>query len=179
MLVVRHLNKASGGNPIYRGGGSIGIVGAARAGLLVAADPDDPTRNRYILAGTKANLAALAPASGHPDKEAALQGSARVIWDGQTEHTASGLLAAGADPSRAEKLQEACDFPGTSLADGPQPAGEVQTHADKLGIKRGTLNRAERAAGHRSGEGGPQERALDVGLAGQSGPSERRYPSSQ
>ncbi len=41
VLVVRHLNKATGGVALYRGGGSIGIIGAARSGLLVAADPDD------------------------------------------------------------------------------------------------------------------------------------------
>ena len=34
--------QRGGDKAIYRGGGSIGIVGAARTGLLVAADPDDP-----------------------------------------------------------------------------------------------------------------------------------------
>jgi len=35
VLLLRHLNKAKGGDPMYRGGGSIGIVGAVRAGMLV------------------------------------------------------------------------------------------------------------------------------------------------
>ena len=39
VLIVRHLNKAGGGNTPYRGGGSLGIIGAARAGLVVAEDP--------------------------------------------------------------------------------------------------------------------------------------------
>src|SRR5918997_427133 len=38
VLLVRHLNKSAGGNALYRGGGSIGIIGAARAGLVVAPD---------------------------------------------------------------------------------------------------------------------------------------------
>ena len=54
VLLLRHLNKAKGGDPLYRGGGSIGIVGAARAGLLVAPDPDDPERR--VLASVKSNL---------------------------------------------------------------------------------------------------------------------------
>ncbi len=36
VVVVRHLNKGNASNPLYRGGGSIGIIGAARSGLLVA-----------------------------------------------------------------------------------------------------------------------------------------------
>ena len=59
IVVVRHLNKSVGANPLYRGGGSIGIIGAARCGLLLAPDPDDPERR--ILAATKGNLGQLPP----------------------------------------------------------------------------------------------------------------------
>ncbi|MDE2058745.1 MAG: AAA family ATPase [candidate division NC10 bacterium] len=41
VLVIRHLNKSGGSQSIYRGGGSIGIVGAARMALLVAKDPEN------------------------------------------------------------------------------------------------------------------------------------------
>ena len=44
VVVVRHLNKSNTGPALYRGGGSIGIIGAARSGLLVAVDPDDEER---------------------------------------------------------------------------------------------------------------------------------------
>jgi RecA-family ATPase len=54
IVVVRHLNKSSSANPLYRGGGSIGIIGAARCGLLLAQDPEQPPRR--ILAATKGNL---------------------------------------------------------------------------------------------------------------------------
>src|SRR5207244_1306509 len=54
VVVIRHLNKGSGSNPLYRGGGSIGIIGAARSGLLVARDPDNP--DKRVLASTKCNL---------------------------------------------------------------------------------------------------------------------------
>src|SRR5712692_10050640 len=59
VLIVRHLNKSSSDNPLYRGSGSIGIIGSARAGLLVTPDPYD--ENRRILATTKNNLSAPAP----------------------------------------------------------------------------------------------------------------------
>ena len=41
VIIVRHLTKNSAeGNPLYRGGASIGIIGAARSGLL---EPVIPT----------------------------------------------------------------------------------------------------------------------------------------
>ena len=43
VIVLRHLNKSGGSNAIYRGGGSIGIIGAARAGFMCGRDPDDET----------------------------------------------------------------------------------------------------------------------------------------
>lgn len=55
IVIVRHLNKAAGASAIYRGGGSIGIIGAARSGLLVAKSPDDPEHER-VLASVKSNL---------------------------------------------------------------------------------------------------------------------------
>jgi RecA-family ATPase len=55
IVAVRHLTKATAmGNPLYRGGGSIGLVGAARTALLLAPDPAAP--DRRILAGVKSNL---------------------------------------------------------------------------------------------------------------------------
>ena len=59
IVLVRHLNKASGGNSLYRGGGSIGIIGAARSALLVGKDPDDESRR--VLAMNKSNLSSPAP----------------------------------------------------------------------------------------------------------------------
>jgi RecA-family ATPase len=53
-LLIRHLNKGQAGSALYRGGGSIGIIGAARFGLLVARDPDDDEAR--ILAPTKCNI---------------------------------------------------------------------------------------------------------------------------
>jgi len=63
VLVVRHLNKGSGAKAIYRGGGSIGFIGAARAAYTVGQDPEDP--NRRIMACTKMNIAPAPPSLGY------------------------------------------------------------------------------------------------------------------
>jgi hypothetical protein len=40
VVILRHLTKGGSTNALYRGGGSIGIIGAARSGLLVARAPN-------------------------------------------------------------------------------------------------------------------------------------------
>ena len=148
VVLVRHLNKAASANALYRGGGSIGIIGAARVGLLVAADPDDPERR--IVAVTKGNLA-KPPASLAFHLEAIPGGDvARVVWDGGSPHTAGSLLdVPSSDEDRAERDQErgaraeARDWLREVLRPGPLPAREVMTAATKDGIAPRTLDRAK------------------------------------
>ena len=119
IVLVRHLNKAPGGAAIYRGGGSIGIIGAARSGLLVAKHPDDETRR--VLASTKSNLGPPPPSLayrlvGTENGAAAIQADSPVgpkdiadalgknegtvrwhlsqaVKDGQVERIATGMYA--------------------------------------------------------------------------------------
>src|SRR5262249_49287828 len=56
ILLIRHLSKQPGGPALYRGGGSIAIIAAARSALLLGQDPED--ENRRILARNKGNLCA-------------------------------------------------------------------------------------------------------------------------
>lgn len=88
-LLLRHLNKAAGGSPMYRGGGSIGIVGAARAAYLVGRDPDDPETR--VLACVKSNLA-REPESLTYRLEGPIDGVAHVVWTGASVHSAAALL---------------------------------------------------------------------------------------
>jgi hypothetical protein len=46
VVVVRHLRKSREGGAILAGGGSIGIIGAARSGLMVARHPEDDKQAR-------------------------------------------------------------------------------------------------------------------------------------
>ena len=100
VVVVRHLNKAGGTNPLYRGGGSIGIVGAARSALLVAKHPEDDQRR--VLASQKSNLAE-APSSLTFALAEATNGAVRVEWKGVTSIKASALLAT---PANEEERRE-------------------------------------------------------------------------
>lgn len=156
VLVVRHLNKASGGNALYRGGGSIGIIGAARSALLVAKDPEDESRR--VLAPMKSNLAEPA-ASLVFTLEAAEKGAVRVAWQGDTDLDATKLLSTPAGREEGDAFSEAMEFLRAMLASGPVPARQVQDEAEDASITEATLRRAKKAlsvAVYREGVEGKQ-----------------------
>lgn len=145
VVVVRHMNKGQGGSALYRGSGSIGIVGAARAGLLVAPDPDD--EGRRILAVSKSNLGPKASSLAYRIVEDERYKVARVVWDGASKHTASDLVRARVDEDEAPALAEAVRVLKEILADGPLAAGNVKRMAATAGVAERTLQRARHALG--------------------------------
>jgi hypothetical protein len=149
VIVLRHLNKAPGLNAVYRGGGSIGIVGAARAGFMVGLDPSDDTGKRRVLAPVKCNLGAEPPALAYRLVLDDLHGCARVIWDGVSEHRASGLLAEPGDPEERTERDEAAAWLTGYLTDhgGEARAGDVFKAGRADGHAERTLKRARARAG--------------------------------
>lgn len=139
VVAIRHLNKSGGSNPKYRGGGSIGLIGAARSGLLVAEDPDAPDARR-ILASTKSNLGPEPPSLAYR-MESTDTGAVRISWEGESEHTAHTLLDAPSGEERSAR-EEAKDFLRVALRNGPREAQEVKEEAEKVGVTERTLRRA-------------------------------------
>lgn len=144
VLLLRHLNKARGGDPLYRGGGSIGIVGAARSGLLVAADPDDPTRR--VLASVKSNLGVMPDSLAYRLVDSPDHGVARVVWEGSTSHDAYGLLA-GPSLDAAEDRNDIDTWLTELLANGSVKANEVYSAADAAGYNKDQAKRAKKRLG--------------------------------
>jgi putative DNA primase/helicase len=149
VIVVRHLNKTGSGSPIYRGGGSIGIIGAARVGLLVAEYPND--KERRVLAPVKTNLSAPPPSLAYRLVEAR-KDVARVEWEGVAEVTAAQLLVLSRTEESAERgaLGEAEDFLSVILANGPLASKQIMAEARGAGISERTLHRAKRELGIRA-----------------------------
>ena len=147
IVLLRHLNKSGGAHAMYRGGGSIGIVGAARVALLVAADPDDGERR--IMATVKNNLAPHPPSLAFRLVGDEATGAARIEWLGESEHCASALLAIRSDdPDEGGALAEAVEVLRTILADGPVAARAAEKEATAgAGVTRATLLRARKVAG--------------------------------
>jgi hypothetical protein len=156
VVVVRHLNKGTGGNALYRGGGSIGIVGAARSGLLIAKHPEDD--NRRVLASIKNNLAAPAPSLVF-GLESTESGAVVVEWKGESDLDASALLSAPTDHEERSTAQAAQDFLRDVLSGGPAAVKGIRAQANEAGLSWRTVERAKAALGIRAArEGEPGKR---------------------
>ena len=143
VLVIRHLNKSSGGPAIYRGGGSIGLAGAARIVLAVGSDPEDESRR--ILASVKSNLSAPPASLAYQLVEE--RGTVRIEWLGTSTLTAGQLLAAPVDDDERSALDDAVTFLADQLSNGSVAVKDVKSEAQKAGISDRTLTRAKARAG--------------------------------
>jgi hypothetical protein len=146
IVIVRHLSKTGGANALYRGGGSIGIIGAARAGLLVAADPEDESRG--ILAVSKLNLARKPQALAYRLVSDERHDCGRIQWEGPTRHLANDLLATPLsvvkeDLDESSALAAAVAFLEDVLKDADLWTGEVKEEAKAAGMKWRTVERAK------------------------------------
>lgn len=141
IVLVRHLNKQQGTSAMYRGGGSIGIIGAARSGLLVAPDPDNPKTDR-VLASIKSNLGP-APAALRFRIEPGENGAGRIVWLGECDWSADKLTAPPESEESRGALREAKAFLREMLQSGPVLVTELAIGAKRQHISWPTLKRAK------------------------------------
>jgi len=149
VVFLRHLNKSGGSNPMYRSGGSIGIIGAVRAGFIVGVDPDD--ENLRVLACSKMNLAIEPPSLKYTLVSDERFGAARVEWQGASPHRAKDILGAEEDSEERSERDEAADWLRAYLADerrgGEATFSEIRKAARADGLAERTLQRARARAG--------------------------------
>ncbi|MGH3623702.1 MAG: AAA family ATPase [Sciscionella sp.] len=145
VLLLRHLNKTGAGAAVYRGGGSIGIIGAARAGYVVAPDPDD--EEQRVLACTKNNLAPMPPSLTYRLESAPGSHVARVVWGAESTHSAGDLLS-----THNEESEDGDDIRGwlhAYLASNGGAAGpeDVMKAGRAAGYSPDQLKRAKKPKG--------------------------------
>lgn len=146
IIIVRHLRK-SAGSALYRGGGSIGIIGAARSALIVAKDPNDE-QGRFM-AVAKGNLAPPAPTLRWRVVDAG--GVGRVRWDGVADGVTADDLAAPTippTPEERDQVAQAATALRELLATGPMPTEQVEHKIkEQVGCSKRTIERARNAVG--------------------------------
>lgn len=158
-VLVMHLNKGDGADPLRRIANSGAFTALARSVLLFGPDPEDPEGERgtgRILTVAKGNVRAAGRGSLAMRVEATdvpgLDGkppisTARLIEIGDSNVSAEDLLDSGED--RTAK-GEAMTWLRDLLANGPMMARDVQAAADGEGISARTLKRAKQSLGVRS-----------------------------
>lgn len=150
-LLLRHPTKSGSRDPILNGGGSIGIMGAARVGLLVSWHPEDdqlPEGNRRrLLAVAKCNIAPKVDTMVYRLTGPA-DGAAHIDWQGTSSIRAAELLVEPVTREEAEARSDAEAFILTYFDDtGAVDAGTIEADAKKRGIARTTLFRAKTRLG--------------------------------
>ena len=155
ILVVAHLTKKEDTGALYRIGGSIGFIGAARSVLSVSRLEDD-TRVLYSL---KCNLTVRPPSLSYETKQVRrISGNGHGTWMGDQEVHSSGIrwlgevdfnpLAKTANKSDSKMDMEATDF----LREVLQEAGEMETtqlykESRIAGVSRPALNKVKQELG--------------------------------
>jgi hypothetical protein len=162
VVIVRHLTKGDSDKALYRGGGSIGIIGAARIGYTVGRHPDDRDNSqRAVLAAVKANICSKPASLAYHLTGDETHGCARVDWEGEVPYTANDLVrtpnadrGAENDPAAQWLLDYLTDH------DGEAPVDDIYAAGTTAGISERTLRRARTRAGVIAGRSGFPARAV-------------------
>ena len=140
IILIGHMNKASGSKSTYRGLGSIDIQATARSVLLVARFRDKP--NIRIMAHDKSSLAPAGDAIGFEMTE-----DNGMVCIGPYDITIDELLS-GNEGRGKKKLDIAENFIKEYFGSNKViPSNEIMMEAAKRSIKRNTLLSAKKKLG--------------------------------
>ncbi len=149
---LRHLNKSGGTKAMYRGGGSIAIIAAARAAVLIAPHPDE--EDVQVFAHTKWNLSTRQPSLAYTLEKVEFLGAPRVNWlPGTCTYNADDLLrppkSAEDREVQASQKDRAIEWLKEVLAAGPRRVAELYELAAGLKPRIGesTLRLAKKELG--------------------------------
>jgi hypothetical protein len=142
VVIVRHLNKSGGVNALYRGGGSIGIIGLARIGLLLGKSKKNP--NIRVLASVKNNISKPAPSLGF--ELTPVQGSdvALMQYIGEVPETANDLLLGDVtSDEEQDEHDEAEEWLREYLSHGQRESSQVMKDARSKQLSERSIRRAK------------------------------------
>ena len=140
IVLIGHMNKASGQKASYRGLGSIDFAAAARSVLIVARDRENPKVRVMIHA--KSSLAPEGkPVAFELDKDNGFR------YLGEYDGDANELLN-GSGGKKKGKLAEQLLL--HELREGAKSQKEILTKAEECGISKRTIDAAKKALGVRS-----------------------------
>jgi KaiC/GvpD/RAD55 family RecA-like ATPase len=146
VLVVSHMNKASGSSALYRVTGSLAFVAAPRAVFAVTRDPADA--NRRLLLPVKCNLGPDAHGYGYCIRVAD-NGAPYIEWGTERiTNTVEEVLSAKPSPRKQSGIDReaaAQAWLRNQLAPEPQLATAMWAASAAAGYSRRDVERAQKA----------------------------------
>jgi hypothetical protein len=130
VLLVRHLRKHAGDNPLYRGLGSVGVIAAVRVAWLLGYHPGG--EERRVLTMTKSNLGPV------PGAKVFRVADGRVAWAADEEWLSAADVIRSTATSVSRWLSQL-------LERGPKKSDRVKAEAAAAGISERTLWRAKQS----------------------------------
>jgi putative DNA primase/helicase len=146
ILGIMHLNKKADLQAIHRVGGATAFVGVARAVWLFCADNETP--DLFHMLCVKKNISKRSDGliyrigTKPVDMEGEVVLQPCIEWIGKTSQSADAMLASK-PAGRPRERDKASEWLKRFLADGPQPATEVERKGEAEGFKYRTLERAK------------------------------------
>lgn len=142
VIIVRHLNKSGGVNALYRGGGSIGIIGLSRIGLLLGRSKKE--QEIRVLASVKNNIGPAANSLGFRLVSVPDQDVARMEYIGEVPETANDLLLGDVtSDADADAQDEAGTWLSEYLKGGPRESNQLLRDATARGFSEKTIRTAK------------------------------------
>jgi putative DNA primase/helicase len=159
VLCVSHLNKSQNVEAVCRVSGSMAFVAAARAAYVVSPDKED--KSRRLLLPLKNNIgrdnSGLAFRIEPWILETGFETSV-IEWEADPVDSSLDDHFTQASSERRTALDDAKDFLGAVLANGPMPFKELEQEAQEQGHALATIRRAKSELGikpEKQGQKGP------------------------
>lgn len=170
VIVLRHLNKNSNTNAMYRGQGSIAFNALARVSTMVTIDPDDP--DRRLLSLVKFNNSGIVPAltfqiAGVKNEPGKARDRSLFEWMGFSlkYERADDILSAIArmrHDDEDEDFDSAVEFVKENLNGKWRSAEELRRMAATKGIDARLLDKVVSRMARSRGSGSRQEWAAAI-----------------
>jgi RecA-family ATPase len=140
IVLIGHMNKASGANASHRGLGSIDFQAATRSVLIVGRIKDEP-EIRVVVQGKSSLAPEGKPVAFKLERETGFE------WIGEYDISVDDLLRG---EGRGARSRDAKAFLKEVLKGGSRPQKEVMKLAQEQGIKDKTLRNAKDSLGIKS-----------------------------
>ena len=157
IMCIRHIIKGENATALHAGGGSVGIIGDARAAVMHLRDPEDP--DLLYMFSVKENLAVRGTTLRYRVESVDVEVSdgtmsvPRIIHDGEDPRDAETLFREIQSAKRkpgpaADELQDAYDVIDLMLGEGKRVSSkELDKAAKAHGVTAATMKRARKKRG--------------------------------